>query len=107
MIPPHHVEETRPGIRPLYLDVQATTPLVSMYKPTRSCARDDDITPLQDPRVLDVMLPYLTSVYGNPHSRTHAYGWESEEAVEKGRKVRLHSLLVCVMFSLSPSKWQT
>lgn len=61
-----HGEETRPGIRPLYLDVQATTPL--------------------DPRVLDVMLPYLTSVYGNPHSRTHAYGWESEEAVEKGRK---------------------
>ena len=33
------------------------------------------------------MLPYLTSLYGNPHSRTHAYGWESEAAVEKGRKV--------------------
>lgn len=31
------------------------------------------------------MLPYLTSQYGNPHSRTHAYGWESEEAVEKAR----------------------
>ncbi|KAK5646305.1 hypothetical protein RI129_004769 [Pyrocoelia pectoralis] len=51
--------------RPLYLDAQATTPL--------------------DPRVLDAMLPYLTSFYGNPHSRTHAYGWESEEAVEKAR----------------------
>ena len=33
------------------------------------------------------MLPYLTSLYGNPHSRTHAYGWETEEAVEKARKV--------------------
>ncbi|GAB0094463.1 Cysteine desulfurase, mitochondrial [Sergentomyia squamirostris] len=51
--------------RPLYLDAQATTPL--------------------DPRVLDTMLPYLTSYYGNPHSRTHAYGWESEEAMEKAR----------------------
>lgn len=31
------------------------------------------------------MLPFLTCYYGNPHSRTHAYGWESEEAVEKAR----------------------
>lgn len=53
--------------RPLYLDAQATTPL--------------------DPRVLDAMLPYLTSFYGNPHSRTHAYGWESEQAMETARKV--------------------
>ncbi|KAJ6646185.1 Cysteine desulfurase, mitochondrial [Pseudolycoriella hygida] len=52
--------------RPLYLDAQATTPL--------------------DPRVLDAMLPYLTSYYGNPHSRTHAYGWESEKAMEKARE---------------------
>ncbi|KAF8136536.1 cysteine desulfurase NFS1 [Boletus edulis] len=35
-----------------------------------------------DPRVLDAMLPYLTDQYGNPHSRTHAYGWEAEQAVE-------------------------
>lgn len=31
------------------------------------------------------MLPYLTNYYGNPHSRTHAYGWESEKAVEDSR----------------------
>lgn len=51
--------------RPLYLDMQATSPV--------------------DPRVLDAMLPYLTEQFGNPHSRTHMYGWESENAVEKGR----------------------
>lgn len=33
------------------------------------------------------MLPYYVSQYGNPHSRTHQYGWESEAAVEKARKV--------------------
>ncbi|KAL4866778.1 hypothetical protein BDV12DRAFT_172441 [Aspergillus spectabilis] len=54
------------GKRPIYLDAQATTPT--------------------DPRVLDAMLPYLTGIYGNPHSRTHAYGWESEQAVEQARE---------------------
>lgn len=53
-------------LRPLYMDVQATTPL--------------------DPRVLDAMLPYLVNYYGNPHSRTHAYGWESEAAMEHARQ---------------------
>merc|ERR1719150_3595299 len=52
--------------RPLYLDAQSTTAL--------------------DPRVLDAMLPYLTTYYGNPHSRTYAYGWESEAAMEKARE---------------------
>lgn len=43
---------------------------------------------LQDPRVLDQMLPYMTHLYGNPHSRTHAFGWEGEKAVEDARDVR-------------------
>ena len=32
------------------------------------------------------MLPFLVEQYGNPHSRTHLYGWQSEEAVELARK---------------------
>lgn len=38
--------------------------------------------------MLDAMLPYQVNYYGNPHSRTHAYGWESETAMEKARKVK-------------------
>ncbi|KAA0197035.1 Trna splicing protein [Fasciolopsis buskii] len=53
-------------LRPVYFDVQATTPV--------------------DPRVLDAMLPYYVCNFGNPHSRTHAYGWLCEAAVEKARK---------------------
>ncbi len=37
------------------------------------------------------MLPYSVFAYGNPHSRTHAYGWEAEAAVEKAREVRFAS----------------
>ena len=33
------------------------------------------------------MLPYMMSAFGNPHSKTHAYGWEAEAAVENARKV--------------------
>ena len=52
--------------RPAYLDVQATSAI--------------------DPRVLDAMMPYMTNIYGNPHSTTHSYGWEAEESVENARK---------------------
>jgi len=51
--------------RPAYLDFQATTPM--------------------DPRVLDAMLPHMCSLYGNPHSSTHSYGWDAEASVEEAR----------------------
>jgi selenocysteine lyase/cysteine desulfurase len=51
----------------VFFDFQSTTPL--------------------DPRVLDAMLPYLTVRYGNPHSKSHEYGWEAEKAVEEARNV--------------------
>ncbi|AET37535.1 cysteine desulfurase Ecym_1297 [Eremothecium cymbalariae DBVPG len=54
------------GTRPIYLDMQATTPT--------------------DPRVVDTMLKFYTGLYGNPHSNTHSYGWETNQHVEAARK---------------------
>lgn len=50
---------------PIYMDYGATTPC--------------------DPRVVDAMIPWLREHFGNPASRSHAWGWEAEEAVEKSR----------------------
>nr|PVC54706.1 cysteine desulfurase [Theileria orientalis] len=55
---------------------------------------DNQATTCIDPRVLDSMMPYLTHAFGNPHSRTHSYGWEAENAVEEAR-TSVASLLNC------------
>jgi cysteine desulfurase len=56
--------ETTPHF-PIYMDYGATTPV--------------------DQRVVDAMIPWLREHFGNPASRSHAWGWEAEEAVEKAR----------------------
>lgn len=47
---------------------------------------DNQATTAVDPRVLDAMLPYFQGRFGNPHSRSHAYGWIAEDATEKARE---------------------
>ncbi|MCW5116023.1 IscS subfamily cysteine desulfurase [Burkholderia cenocepacia] len=51
--------------RPIYMDYSATTPV--------------------DPRVVAKMVPFLHEQFGNPASRSHAYGWDAEHAVEEAR----------------------
>ena len=61
-----NINESKKKGRPVYLDSQATTPM--------------------DPRVVEAMAPFFGDKFGNPHSRNHFYGWETEEAVEKARR---------------------
>ncbi len=53
-------------VAPIYLDYNATTPC--------------------DPRVVDVMMPWFTQKFGNPHSADHRHGWEAAEAVDQARQ---------------------
>ena len=60
------IQKSETNNQTLFLDFQSTTPI--------------------DPRVLDKMMPYFTVRYGNPHSKSHQYGWEAEKAVEEARE---------------------
>lgn len=55
-----------PAHYPIYMDYQSTTPV--------------------DPRVMNAMMPYFATKFGNPHSRNHPYGWDAEAGVEQARQ---------------------
>jgi len=57
---------------PIYMDYQATTPV--------------------DPAVLDAMLPFFSTTFGNPASRQHVFGWTAEAAVEAARTTIAHAI---------------
>ena len=76
MTDPGHDKANFRAAQPVYLDYAATTPV--------------------DRRVASKMIPYLTELYGNPASRSHAYGWAADEAVELAREQ------VCSLINADP-----
>jgi cysteine desulfurase len=76
MTDPSHDKSNFRAAPPVYLDYAATTPV--------------------DRRVASKMIPYLTEIYGNPASRSHAYGWAADEAVELAREQ------VCSLINADP-----
>ena len=69
---------------PIYMDYGATTPV--------------------DPRVVDAMVPWLYEHFGNAASRSHAWGWEAEKAIEKITELGFGGMPVCMaktQYSLS------